>query len=1638
MAMKQSRHIIKGMQRDLSVSKFNPEFAYENMNIRLTARENNTFMSVTNEKGTKEIRPITSVDGKIPNKITVTTISQNENSTDISISLDSIADVNVIISYKYDKEGYNGTTTIYKGSKSTGRSYTNELGSFHITAVSYDDKSIYKYYYSDEDYSTRISGIPLGSCVIGNYITLFTKSTTGVDYIYRLQILDDVILTDVLFQGDLNFNFEYPIQTLASYENENIQKVYWVDGINQARVVNIINRDYTSREQFNFLRQISNSETIKISKIYGVGGFHSGVIQYAISYYITNGQESAIVYSSPLYYITPEDRGGSPEELCSCAFKIQVANADLSFDGINIYSIHRTSLDAAPSVRLVSQMPIKDGQDIVVDRNNSFTVDYVHTVFQDSNAIKVYKDNKIHDLTEYEYTVNSNGEKVYKFTFEPQEGIIIIDSLDGGVSFLYHDTRVQLSMSDREAKIEPLDSNLMTVYKAFMSSTEFIEITDVGTGSTVDPSELLYKGGEEIVPYTIAQKDNTLFLGNLTIKRSSIPEDVRKDISNIHITTKNRSDSVQVNDFNEKYYPYKGYYNMNSSTSTTFKYGEEYRLGFVFLHNTGKWSEAIPAKDITMDIPILISDDNSYSFTEFSAKLNYNTFKKLKDLGYIAVKPVVVFPSIEERNILAQGIVCPTVYDSTERNDKSVFARSSWFVRPKVVASNDNFGAFERGGIVNYRQGDSINNVKYTNAEVQTLSNLRVDENVFTFHSPEVEFSEIGSLLSNCKMKIVGYALCTSNVSDYSITATDRFRTNTTGSFPYRTPHYSYTIPWRADGKSANLRVIALPVWQDGVFATTEENNSEPDNESHAAAVFPVYPWHRDTSLNNDIRGDGSTSKLERKVFSTLIYTDTKFFAPSNVYEFEKPKDTYRTGIADLQLFNSNELSATLLNPPKNSSESEPAIYFGNTDKMVYSENGYAYTLYYVSATWADPPTLEWANDRDYIKSYTGLKNVPSQTRRPFYRNRTTDPTHIKYKSTPHVVGRLNNSLIGSVMCLPQVSPADDIPNNNNLIDLKYPTEIINIVSVSSSLPSSPIANGYYMVGSASYSNYVGKIYQYRDGEYVLLSSAEDTELSLSAYTKYTIGGSGSYRLAKKYGEVNVSLMSIDSNSASGIKHYVKDDISNLFSVLPSGTLGVLLMTELYRDNAGIKFGGTTDSAYSNNIWIPAGKTVKFDEDSSQLEVQFTDGDTFFQRYDHLKTYPFDSNSKNNLVEIVSFMCETRINIDGRYDRNRGKQNNLSVTPQNFNLFNPVYSQKNNFFTYIYQDLNTTRTNAFPNTVTWTKEKINGASVDAWTNITMASTLAMDGDKGSVVSLNTFNNEIYCFQEQGLSNIIFNPRVQIPASDNLPIEISNSYKVQGKRYLSNIIGCTNKWSICETPKGIYFIDNLTNALYLFNGQGLSALSDELGFRKFIGDNNSLEVWNPKDFRNFRTFYDKTNDDVYFVNRGQCLTYSELIGQFTSFMSYEETPLMLNYKDKFFAFKNYKVWEMNAGDYNMFFGEFQPYYVTIVANQDEPIDKIFNTIEYRADVKRNGKLMPDETFTKLTVWNEYQRGTLDLTNRVGHPSPIKRKFRIWRANVPRDNNSRNRIRNTWAYVSLIMDKESTDSMELHDINVSFFE
>jgi len=45
--------------------------------------------------------------------------------------------------------------------------------------------------------------------------------------------------------------------------------------------------------------------------------------------------------------------------------------------------------------------------------------------------------------------------------------------------------------------------------------------------------------------------------------------------------------------------------------------------------------------------------------------------------------------------------------------------------------------------------------------------------------------------------------------------------------------------------------------------------------------------------------------------------------------------------------------------------------------------------------------------------------------------------------------------------------------------------------------------------------------------------------------------------------------------------------------------------------------------------------------------------------------------------------------------------------------------------------------------------------------------------------MDTFNNNVFVWQQDRLSRLNFNVRVAIPTDDNIPVEITNSLKVEG-------------------------------------------------------------------------------------------------------------------------------------------------------------------------------------------------------------------------------------------------------------------
>lgn len=1463
--LKQEQHIIKGMTRDLTVSKFNPEFAYECKNIRITARDNSTLLTVTNERGNSELSILTS----------------------------------------------NG----------------NPL---------------------------QVLGTLIGYNVLNNYVTLFT--TGDKDRIYRLENKQTYFEGKLLYEGNLNFNVNNPIENISVYENDNIQKVYWIDGLNQSRVINIVADSTVSGSwndsSFDFVQDLELKETVTVVRDdLASGSFSSGVIQYAFTYYNKYGQESNIFYTSPIQYISFASRGASPEEKVSNSFTITIANPDTRFDYIRVYSIHRASIDATPNVLNVVDLPI--------------------------NAANV-------------------------------------------------------------------------------RAGETLTYTDNGTiGTSVDPTELLYVGGEEVVFGTMTQKDNTLFLGNADIKRKLVGPDIINSIKGGNISFNQRYVGNYVR--TAGYYPYKNSLYLGSKIKS-FKYLEWYRFGVQFQYKNGKWSEPIWINDAYngpasggMGYGISPSYNGALTTVQASYSLNSDIINKVVAQGFIRARGVVVYPTLIDREVVAQGILCPTVYNIGDRFGNSPFAQSSWFARPNLAfdiernKSNWNgigtlFGDYDKskaavisnknvnltidpgtpsaktilidivnkGAWAEFRHNKPVPNNWERNAEIQCIANTPagpytaskgselnsytashaeyffVDQNILTLHSPDIEFDEGVQNLdsSGLKLRIVGVVPITANASEIDI------QTSTPANDTSKMGFYKETIGSENNSYHGLKNLISGAFWFDKMT-----NMKNVDDDHGYTESFFVYAWHRNGSLNNQgpVTEGSRTAMLDKKKISNLKFSSfSKYFnEPWLAY---KANDATHTGITGVSIFNSNEQSLVRIPAPANSNLGD-LNYYGNVDKVIAAtrvDDAYSLTFNFSDG----PKTEEFNRKNGYPIVVTGVNTAESLAHQLFTGG--TFPIQFVKRSD------------GATLT--------EVPNGTDAVRMKY-----------KSTPHAVFALNYAT-----------------DGRQIVMPTNRETD-----YTDYwNVNDANVTKGGVNHFFWNPTAKSISESETQISDGVFQDVISEYTSNLTDNNYSYLYLAELYNDNITNRFGGQTEEAFENNIWLPGGEPINLlNADGtpvSYASLTYTEGDTFLERYDCLKTYSYTLEDQNSVTEIVSFMCETRVNIEGRYDRNRGQLNNLTMTPENFNKVNKVYSQKNNFFNYRGINHSKFNLNYFPNTVTWTKEKQLGSIIDTWTNITMASTLDLDGDKGEVISLNTYNNEIFCFQRKGFSNILFNSRVQIPASDGMPIEITNGMKVSGKRYVSNTIGCSNKWSIVESPSGLYFIDNETNSMYLFNGE-VKSISDSLGMRQWVNENNTHINWNPVTYENFRGFYDKNNNDVYFVNNNWCLCYSELIGQFTSFMSYEKVPAMFNVGSGFYAFNNNKLWQQFNGDYNMFFGQYKPYSITVVANADEPADKIFNTVEFRADAYDGDNLAPTKTYDTLDVYNEYQHGRVTLTDLNGRPSPLKRKFRIWRANIPRANtpingipaNNRDRIRNTWAYVKLSTETPNTYRTVFHDMTIHYF-
>ena len=1474
-------------------------------------------------------------------------------------------------------------------------------------------------------------------------------SNNGTDRIYRIKFLNNTIQGELLHRGTLEFNANYPIDTLNYFENKDIQKVYWLDGKNQLRFLNKEDLNFTkwTDYKFDFIPKLELKEIFDISNNENAGGmFHSGIIQYAFTYFNMYGQESNIIYTSSLFNIGFKDRAGSPEEIVNCSFKIKISKLETKFDYIRIYSIQRASINDIPLVKKVI--------DIAIPKLDITDKEY--------NPIEFVDPGTIGEIVESTHLLYIGGDPIIPKTFSQKDNTLFLGNYS-------------------------LKNNILGT----------LEIPKKNSSIKLPLYQLLFKANDYL---TTSGLDN-------------------KATSSIDLSYKEMMADIVYNN----YYSYTPDSLQNKKTTgtigqyenfKTFKTNETYRLGVQFQHNTGIWSEPVYINDKTIDLLNLTEPvywENTLSYVKYtgvkaSVTLHDNNYRLIQTLvqnGYVKARPVIVYPNFLERRVVAQGVVNPTVFFCADRNSRDLYNVSSWFFRPMItktqlsgdqivtkelypdatiystLTKHETAGVFNQfGTFAEWRHNRALpscriphkslvsgapettismnqfsgSDVKlaggYFNQEIQSLHDYRllnaytnygfrrsdgsiihsdntinnlignyvnnyrdsafIDQNIVTFHSPDVEFSTDFENINKEELipKVVGYVNFTGykakkfinviggqlaqNAPGIVSTQNKKLNTETDEGL-------SVMTSGNINGRLGSNLMIVNPCYRDLQYSAGATNYYK---------TYPIYPWHAmDVTLGVDPSSEkaklfyNKTSNLRYSAFTTYLTSIIDNNRRKQYYK-SNPKDLCTLGaegsrsetaqISSVELYNTDQFVPIKIKFDFN--KLGEIYYQGNVDKLVNTKSELGYPiLTYKTGTQTNVDDHDMYGHALLQQLYT----VEGESKAPF----SFQPCRIKFQSTPHLVFGLE-----------PIEYSNDIYNITN--QEKYTTQ-----------PILPCVNNQH-----SENNLFGVPFW-------------DTK-----------------------------RWKIRQNSIT-VKYW-----NNVLEKYIDTEYGGLWMVELWRTEESIKtrFGDMPDrfGSYSptqesleNLSWVPCGEAVSLvDIDGnwkSSITVEYTEGDTYLQRYDCLKTFG-QNTDRQSITEILSFVCESHVMLDGRYDKFRNQTDSTLVTGDVFNKINPVYSQENNYFNYRTLNYNKTFSKEFPNTLIWSKAKTPGSLIDNWTNISLLSSMDVDGNLGAINCLTNLENKINGFQDKGIFVVNFNSRVQIQTSDNTPITIANNYKVDGVDYLTRTAGLINKWGInSESLNGAYFIDNLTRSIY--NVNKLQNLSLSKGFhnwsRNNLENNNS---WTPIAQSNFRIFYDAHEKDVYITNKDFSLCYSELNDCFTSFYSYNDVPYMFNINNKFIALAKdksgtnpkYFLWENHKGNYNKFFNKNEGYHIVYNVNHIPTIDKTFDTVEFRSEayelVNNIETLRVSPLFNKISVWNENQAGDkLLLTEDTYLPTKeLIGRLKTWRSFIPRDKNTllnvstlngypynKNRMRGTNMYLKLESDGVIENKNILHDVVVS---
>lgn len=494
-------------------------------------------------------------------------------------------------------------------------------------------------------------------------------------------------------------------------------------------------------------------------------------------------------------------------------------------------------------------------------------------------------------------------------------------------------------------------------------------------------------------------------------------------------------------------------------------------------------------------------------------------------------------------------------------------------------------------------------------------------------------------------------------------------------------------------------------------------------------------------------------------------------------------------------------------------------------------------------------------------------------------------------------------------------------------------------------------------------------------------------------------------------------------------------------------------------------YGGYSNSAITNSTYYPCSPIY----DITTTDIDVFGGDTYISIFEYNRTLWADGESSSwdddRYAQIIQCIVESKINLnytvnhrwsyydDGSFSTNviddklnysamwetSGvwefciRRSPAEYFTQDFNLYtyNPVYSLTTGKKSYIPKPINFTENTSYNTRVYVSEKKINGETLDSWTQFLVNNYIDLDNQFGELTRLLNNNNTLFYFQEKGFGVLPIAEREVVSTNNGSSVSIGTGGVLERFDYITTGTGTTLPESIVGTDSNVYWIDNKLNKICQYGGDGFRYISDTGGMFSYM---------NSTDLSTVVSFYHPINKEIHFSFPTETLIYNEYT---RSFISLSDTvfDMGIHFNGSSYLFRNTtsgytytsggKLYEGDYGQYSLNYKDTTSRASTLdlIINPARQIVTVFDVLELSTEVLESGVNQVDETFTSLRVRNNYQdTGTIALTPGTN----IIRRFRTWRFNGLRNSSDDGRIIDNYSRLTLSFTNVANKKLVISDI------